>query len=194
MLLTSPGLYGAVFIYLCFDCMLLKSFKSSTKWKVSLFCLFCLFFQGGVHLSLRHDAGSGLHWKAPTQKPWISSKDLFLWPLPDLYGGCATLYFWTGSLDAKLYTLDFGFQSHLFDFWSRWLPASTCMMKGKKRRCSMTSGEQLESWMSKLSTTWRWASWTPLWVCGCACGVAFLWVFVETGLLYLLGVEPLHRP
>lgn len=34
--------------------------------------------QGGMYLSVRHDAGSGLHRTTPTQKPRIPPEDLFL--------------------------------------------------------------------------------------------------------------------
>lgn len=56
--------------------------------------------QGGLHLSLCHDAGSGLHRKAPTQKPWIPSKDLLLRPFPDLHGESSAFCFCERALQA----------------------------------------------------------------------------------------------
>lgn len=52
---------------------------------LNLFVCFSL-LQGGMYLSMRHDAGSRLHRTAPTQKPWIPPEDLFLWPFSDLHG------------------------------------------------------------------------------------------------------------
>lgn len=42
--------------------------------------------QRSMYLTVRHDAGAGLHRKTPTQKPRISSADLVLWPVPHLHG------------------------------------------------------------------------------------------------------------
>ena len=175
MLLTCPGLY-------CVLCM--RGSKRSTTSHNNTFKQICLCPQGGLHLSVCHDAGPCLHRKTPTQKPWIPTKDLLLWPLPDLHGmcvrfkgppKCASVIFSMFSTCLRmdvhnsvffgggrgLYCRFLRLMSHLSHL-IRWLPASTCTTKERKKRFSTTSGERPGSWTSRLSTTWRWTSWTPL--------------------------------
>lgn len=133
--------------------------------------------QRSVHLPLRHDAGPGLHWKTPTQKPWIPAADLVLWPLPDLHGelfrspqkilltalnNVASTWENFGQLFIAI-DLTCVKQESVF-FPCRWLPVNIYTMKVRRRKFSTTSGAPPESWTSRGSTCWSWISSVPSYV------------------------------
>lgn len=192
MLLRSPGLYGVVFMYMCSDLMLLKELKSSTKGKVSLFCV--LFFSPGRHASLPVPwcwlwftlKGSdtetlNIFKRSPpltsSWSPWWVCYLVFLKRLfgPQVYS----------EVLIKMSFADFGVDGcqQVLVWWRgrrggfQWRMGSG--WKAGCQNCQQPGDELLE----------RHCECVRLHVV-----LAFLWVFVQTGLSYLLGMEPLHRP